>query len=346
MSIFFHSMPSWIQLVSMAFCAGTLVCLLWVLPLSIDTDNYLLTRMWFFFGICIFAIIAGSAADLLLRAAEMSGKPLQTVFPVLPTILLKTHFGRVWLIRIVSLLLLGAVFSTGKQRRNSRAFLFITLGIGVIISMTESASGHASDAGDFSIAEIIDWLHLLAALVWGGGLFVLSAVIMPVITQKGEQGAVRISGAAHRFSQIAGIAVGVVLLTAIYNTWFYVGSVKALLTSPYGQIVVVKIILFLVLLNLGAFNRYITVPLLLEWGGSPVENRGMINTIAAHIRTRFRSAQNGHQIALWFRRSVRVEAILIIGVLLCVALLQHKVPGRHFMHIKHGVSMGHHPGIE
>jgi putative copper export protein len=206
---------------------------------------------------------------------------------------------------------------------------------GLIVAMTESASGHASDAGDLSMAEFMDWFHLVAASVWGGGLFVLAIVIFPKIVEPGDLATLFIAVAAARFSRIAGIAVGIIAVTALYNAWFYVGSYEALWKTHYGLTVIAKIILFLLLIILGAFNRYSSVPLLQHWAGISPDNRGIINRIANRLFARFLRNQNGYRIAIRFMCSVRIEAFLIIGVLLCAALLRHEVPARHHAHLEH-----------
>jgi putative copper resistance protein D len=215
------------------------------------------------------------------------------------------------------------------------------LGFAVIISMTESASGHASDKGDFSVAEIMDWLHLFAASLWGGGLLVLSASVLPELVMTGDKAAPLIAGVARRFSRIAGIAVGIIALTSIYNAWMYVGSFGAFWKMPYGQTVLAKITLFLLLINLGAFNRYINVPLLQQWGGFSPGDQGIMKRIVDRFVPRFLREQSGYKIALRFKRSVRVEALLIIGVLLCAAFLRHAIPARHVSHMEHRGGMGH-----
>ncbi len=207
--------------------------------------------------------------------------------------------------------------------------------IAVIIAMTESASGHASDKGDFSIPEIMDFLHLLAACAWGGGLLALSLVILPNLARAGDQQAALIADIARRFSRIAGIAVGIIAITALYNAWAFVGSFEAIWTSPYGWTVFAKVILFSLLISLGAFNRYVSVPLLLEWGGVSRTGRGMITRVASHVFSRYFRNPDGPTIAFRFKRSVRVEAMLMLGALLCAAMLRHEIPARHHSHIEH-----------
>jgi len=352
MNAFLHIVPEWFQLISLTFCIGALVCRLFVFtPLAgaeFPSHGNILASMWRLFGICLGVMVASSVAELLMRASEISGQPVSAAFPILPTVILKTHFGSVWLIRIATLILLSITLKAGRPYRDSRGFLLLMLGFSMLISMTASASGHASDKGDFSVAEIMDWLHLLAASVWGGGLVVLSVSLLPELVRTGDQAAPVIAGVALRFSKIAGFAVGIIALTSIYNAWSYVGSFGAFLKSPYGLAVLAKIVLFLILINLGAFNRYINVPLLQQWGGFPSGNPGIIKRIVDRFVPRFLRDQSGYWIALRFKRSVRVEALLIIGVLLCAAMLRHEIPARHVSHMEHlggkGHSMQHNDG--
>jgi putative copper resistance protein D len=339
MTSFIHIIPEWLELVSLTFCIGLLACRLWVITLEahngfIDQEN-ILTAMRRLLGFCVAIMIVSSGANLILRAEEMSGHPLSTVFSVLPTVIVRTHLGRAWLIRIGALILLLITLPAGGRRSGSRGVTGLMLGIAVVIAMTESASGHASDKGDFSVPEIMDFLHLLAAGVWGGGLFAMFLVILPNLARAGNRTATSIADVAGRFSRIAGIAIGIIAVTAIYNAWSYVGSFEAFLKSPYGWTVLAKVILFSLLIQLGAFNRYVSVPLLLEWGRTSRSGRGMITRVASRLFSRYFRDRDGHTIALRFKRIVRVEALLILGSLLCAALLRHDVPARHHSHLEH-----------
>lgn len=349
MNLFIHSLPTWFEIISLAFCTGALVCRLWVLPPSADAalpdQEGFSHRFWVLFGIGIAAIIVSSVVGLLGRSAEMSGLSLKAVLPVLPTVIFRTHFGHVWLIRIAALAVLAVMAKAGGRYRDSWGFLSLMLCAGLVVSMTESATGHAADTGDFSISEIMDWLHLLVALVWGGGLFVLSLVILPKIVKGDDLAAQLVAGVAGRFSRIAGFAVGITALTAGYNAVVDVGSVNALLMTNYGRIIIVKTYLFFFLLSLGAFNRYFCVPSLREWAGSPVIRQGFVGRIAARIFSLILHGLKGHHVALRFKRIVRVEALLITGVLLCAAMLRHEIPARHFFHLQHAQSPGGHEHI-
>jgi putative copper resistance protein D len=337
MTTFIHTLPEWIELVTLTFFIGLLGCRLWATDRTASSGlheafHLVIRRM---LGICLFLMFISSCVNLILRAAEMSGHPLSTVTVVLGTVIFHTHLGHAWLIRIGALFLLLLALVVTRRSRDSRAFTVSMLAIAVVIIMTESASGHSSDKGDFSIPEIMDFIHFLAASAWGGGLLALSLVMLPMLSRPGDQNTTLTADLAGRFSKIAGIAVGIIAVTAIYNAWTYVGSLEAVWHSPYGWTFFVKVVLFSLLLPLGAFNRYISVPLLLRGGADISAGRAMIPLIAGRVISRYFNGHDANAITLRFKRIVRIESFLIVGALLCAALLRHEVPALHHSHMEH-----------
>ncbi len=339
MTAFIHTVPAWFELIFLAIYIGVLLCRLWVLDEKAvfmhPSEEKIRAHLWRLLFIGIAIMIACSVADLLTGTAEMSGSSLLAVFPLLPSVVLKTHFGRVWLIRMASLVLLSADVLTVKRHRDSRIFLYFLLIAGIIIAFTESASGHAADSGDFSIAEIMDWLHVLAASAWGGGLFVLSLSILPELIKADEGTARLIAGIAGRFSTLAGFAVGIIAGTALYNAWLFVGGFRALQATLYGWIVFTKTVLLFLLVLLGAFNRIISVPRLQEWAGTRPMRHGLADSMAVRLFSRSPEGKEGYGNAVLFKNVVKGEAFLMVFVLLCAALLRHEVPARHALHLEH-----------
>ncbi len=338
MSLLIHSIPAWIELAFLGFSIGILACRLWVLPPAVMAElpdhERLRDRLRLYFSISVAAILVGGIVDLLLRTSEMSGRPAYAVFSLLPVVVFKTHFGRIWLIRIACLILASQLAQIRRRHADSSGLLYSLLALGAIISATESATGHASDAGDFSVTEIMDWFHLLAALVWGGGLFVLSFVVLPHLMKAGSHAAQALAGVAARFSKIAGIAIMTIVFTALYNAGVSVGSVEALVKTPYGRTVIAKIVLLFLFLFLGGFNRFVSVPRLREWAGFAALSRGTFSRLFTAISARVARNTKGHPVALRLVHCVRAEAILVAAVLLCAALLRHEVPARHFLHLE------------
>ncbi len=107
---FLHIVPSWLQLLALAFCSGIVISYLWLFDASANrtlSADRISVRLRLLFIAGIAAIVVCSIADLLIAAAEMSGGPISEAIPMLPAVVSKTHFGRVWLIRMASLVLLS-----------------------------------------------------------------------------------------------------------------------------------------------------------------------------------------------------------------------------------------------
>ncbi len=73
----------------------------------------------------------------------------------------------------------------------------------------------------------------------------------------------KISNAAdlgHRFGIIAAVVVPLLVLAGAFHAWILAGSVSNMFFTPYGQILLVKIVLVAVLLSLAAANKLRFVP--------------------------------------------------------------------------------------
>jgi len=334
MDILIHSLPLWVELISIAFCTGILVFFLFILSDAENADPRLQRRLWLLFFVSVAAAMAGSVIELLLRVGEMSGETVISSLPMVPTVLFKTHSGSVWLIRIACLVLM---LVAGKIRkiRDTRLILIVLLCFDTIIAFTESASGHAADKGDFSVAEITDWIHLQGALVWAGGIFVLSLVILPRGSDVSSQAFHSLVRRVVRFSGIAGIAVFSVVLTVPYNALVYVGSIQALLRTSYGLTIATKTALLCLLLLLAAYNRYVSVPNLGQLSGLDAAKTGVLSRLVKQFYSSFSLNKTGIDVLIFFKRAVRLEAFLLLGLLLCAALLRHEIPARHAIHGGH-----------
>jgi putative copper resistance protein D len=345
MNEFLHILPTWGFLVSLSLCIGTLVCRLGVLAPGTEgevTDHTgLVARLWSLLALSIALIALCSIAGLVGRAAEMSGYPVRTVLPLLPAVVLKTHFGKIWLIRMAALALFAVLVVSGEKYRNARLYLSLLLVVATVIAFTHSATGHAADSGDFSIAELVDLLHLAGSLIWAGGLFVLSLIIVPGLSAAGDLAARTLADAAARFSRFAGIAVGFIVITSLYNAWAYIGSLDAIFKTPYGQTIIAKITFFILILVLAAYNRYFIIPQLhqaaVRAASTSTDNRSPVSLAPSEDRGSKREA-----IASIFLRTVRREAFLMLGLLFCVSFLRHEVPARHNLHAGHAqTAVGH-----
>jgi copper transport protein len=206
-------------------------------------------------GAFAFALIANVIA-LLVQAMTISGPT--RLLAGLTTTLGDTRYGTWWLIRVGLLLLfaavlLGAAWWWPWRRRASTVLALI---IAAIVPLPFSMISHAgAEPAGRATAVAFDFVHLLAACIWAGGLIFLVATLAPILGDLTAAGRRVILGRAlPRFSLMALIAWGVLAFTGLYSSWLQVGNLTALTGTPYGQTLILKLVLIVPLLLLGAFN--------------------------------------------------------------------------------------------
>ena len=255
------------------------------------------------------ALISG-AAWFDLTAAAMSGQPVADVFSqgVWWTVLSDTTFGHDWLVRFVLACLLAALFdrSLSDRRIKSRVVKSALVFSAEAFAGSLAWSGHA--AGGIGAEAIVhpaaDVLHLVAAAAWLGGLIPL-ALLLKAAGHDGASPAIART-ATLRFSTLGIVAVATILATGGVNTWYLAGSIPALTGTDYGQLLLIKIALFLVMVAIAAVNRLRLTPRL-------VQGTGMI------------AAQTARRL----RRNALLEATAGAIVLGIVGLLGTLPPGSH-----------------
>jgi putative copper export protein len=204
------------------------------------------------------------------------------------------------------------------------------------MAMTRSASGHAADWGDPTFPELIDWVHLIASSLWGGGLLALSIAILPAAFRLPTRRRQCIATIAHRFSTLAGVTLAGVLLTGVYNAWVQLGTIRALWEVSYGRMLLAKLFLIIPLIALGASNHYTSVPLLQRWSAPPGPRRARPRILVViQRRTTGQGRERAVRLVRRFAWKARAEVIFVVGILICTALLLHGAPARHAMHREH-----------
>jgi putative copper resistance protein D len=129
--------------------------------------------------------------------------------------------------------------------------------------------GHAgADLGwDAIIHLTADTAHLIAAGLWLGALLPLALVLRaPAVDNIHAE-------AARRFSTLGLACVAVLLISGTINAWYLVGSVPALIGTPYGQLLLAKLTLVASMLCLAAINRWRLVPRLASAGDDGTARR-------------------------------------------------------------------------
>ena len=115
-------------------------------------------------------------------------------------------------------------------------------------------AGHAETQSSVRLLNVADqWLHMLAAGVWVGGLVWL------LLGLRNLDGPAR-AAAVRRFSQLAFAAVAVIAVTGVLRAVPEVGSLGALVSTSFGVTLLIKSGLFVALMGIAWRNRYRLVP--------------------------------------------------------------------------------------
>ena len=119
----------------------------------------------------------------------------------------------------------------------------------------------------------------------------------------------RMSGSytfTHQFHAVGLAAVLVLVASGIANTWFLVGSLSDMVGTPYGQVLLLKLALFALMLVLAAMNRVRSAP---------------------RLRRSLSHRAGGGTAVTALRIQVRLELVIGLAVLATVSVLGTLAPG-------------------
>jgi copper transport protein len=123
-------------------------------------------------------------------------------------------------------------------------------------------SGHqATEPNATALGEIADWVHLVTAMLWVGGVLTLALVVWPLAPDLRR-------AAFLRFSRIAVVLIGVLVVAGTVVAIERLPNVADLWQTSYGVTLLVKIGLVLVALAWGGVHHAFVRPRL-ERGEMP-----------------------------------------------------------------------------
>jgi len=201
-------------------------------------------------GLVWFVLLTMSITGLGIGEAIRSGAML--------TVANETQFGLVSEVRAALALLLAACLVLSRFVVSRWLALAAASGLIGAIAWT----GHAgSTLGDLGILHLTaDVLHLGAASAWIGGLFGLSILFAVGRRRSAFEWEQPQLDAVLRFSTLGMVSVATLILSGIVNAWILVGSFRALLVTDYGQLLLVKLVAFVVMVGFAAVNRFWLTP--------------------------------------------------------------------------------------
>lgn len=212
--------------------------------------------------------------------------------------------GRTAVLAVALVLADQASSSSSDERRGVVAFGGVALA-GVVMAVTISLGSHAAALREVGPVLAADLIHLLAVGAWVGGLPVLLLVAWEARKAASEgSAAAEMTEVAARFSAVATVAVGLIVVTGVYSAWLQVAEPERLWTTEYGLLLLVKLALVAPLLALGGVNLAWTRPRLAVTGAAGARARTALRTL------------------------VGAEIVLAVAVLLVVGFLTEREPAR------------------
>jgi copper transport protein len=235
--------------------------------------------------------------------------------------------ARVVVICLAMLMLVGHVllpgllgmrrWSAARRPAGTRTIHALTI-LGLVYLLALALSGHAGAVPHLTIsAVLLDWLHLVASAIWIGGMLAIGLAVVPALLARTE----RWWPAPHphldflalldRFSPAAYLALIAAAFTGMFNAQIRIDSLSTLTGTTYGHLLLIKLALIGLIMALSASHVFGTRPRL----------RAQIrHSVGPAVAT----TPRGFPLLLL---TLRVEPVLGVLILLCVALMGQVAPG-------------------
>ena len=207
------------------------------------------------------AALLMSVIGLAILCAAMAGVPVMEVDrETVDLVVTQTPIGAAWIVRMAALLAIAAI-SLVMHRGNLATMLCAGIALATLAWTGHGAAGEGS-AGWFQLAA--DIVHLLAAGVWIGALAVFAIVLTRPAKRMTDDDVGAVSAALDRFAVVGTVVVVLLIATGLISSFMLVGleNVTALPRTPYGQLLIIKLMLFAAMLVLAAANRWRLTPAL------------------------------------------------------------------------------------
>ncbi|HJP72699.1 MAG TPA: CopD family protein [Pseudonocardiaceae bacterium] len=198
--------------------------------------------------------------------------------------------------------LAAAVLTSLFVRERPAGVAAVALGLTVLGSLAVSVP--AKLAGQTLDSQLDTWLtqaHVVAGGAWLGGLGSLAVVARSRLF--GERAGLCWARTWQRFSSVALVAVGVLVVSGSWLAWRHVGNAGQLFSTTYGRFLLVKLLIVITMVSAGGYNQLVLTPRIARARAEGDHGRGFALTLRH------------------FPAVVAVESLLGLGVLVVVPFL-------------------------
>jgi copper transport protein len=206
---------------------------------------------------------------------------------------------RILVLTTIALAGLGMALATLAPRQDRRVTEHRTwqavLILASVLLLSVSLGSHAGAVPGSVWAVLGDYIHLVAAATWAGGLALLPVLIWQIRREATPADRRQFLLLVRRFSYLAGFSVFALVVTGLFNGMVELPSLSSLWETSYGWVLLIKLFLIALTLEVAFFN-----------------NRFV------HYRDRQLHQASGLRL---FNRQVALEAFVGLGIVLSVAIL-------------------------
>lgn len=282
----------WIYFLAIALLAGGLAFRLGVLR-GLPVPQRTVRAVTILTGAAVVIGIETGVAGFLLRASNVLQVPFSDFFygDVSP-LANGTRFGQAFIALTLGFVVVSALVALSWLSDRTWP-LWPALALTVALSSGLSLSGHSATGSDPWGSELADFVHLVAAQIWVGGLATLAACLWWTAPELRRV-------AFLRFSRLATVMVGLVVGAGIYLTTRRLTEVSDLWETRYGNVLIVKLVLVALALAWGGFHNAFARPVVAGAGRDGFVGR--------------------------LQRSLLGESLVVASVLLLAAILVNSEP--------------------
>lgn len=162
-----------------------------------------------------------------------------------------TTFGTIWMIEMGLLVILFSSLLLTKKAIPAAYGSFLLI---VALMLCKASIGHTAAVNNQVLAVIMDFFHLLGMALWLGNLLAL-VLLLPGESKKEKDNLIYWQ-TIQRFSTFAIVFVLMLLVTGIYASVQHVSSIQSLVNTPYGKVLIGKILLMLIMMGMGTYHFF------------------------------------------------------------------------------------------
>jgi putative copper resistance protein D len=289
---------------SFAWSIGVLICRLWLTGQTTAWEQTVVKRVAVAMPAGLTLCIAGIFLSLWTESAILGDVAWLDAWPVCARMMIATHYGHAGVAAMALLVLAMLAHHALHRPGPGIAYVGSVGGLLLLAAAARVTIGHAYEHGPLSIAAAMAWLHLLFMALWAGIVFVAGWLVLPSMLRMEAAPTAQRAMYLAAMSAWATAALAGVLATGAYNAYRVLGSPVDLVEQGYGQVLLVKLLLVLIAIGLGGYNRFFGLPAsLAERPPQPAQRAlGTVLTV------------------------LRIEALALLLVLASAAILANSAP--------------------